>query len=83
MTLAVLLSTTSVVPLWILIVGVMLAAGVTPLATWAVSKLRSQMARRFLLAFAVAVVLSLTLGVGTAQAVVFRCDSDWWWLWIC
>jgi hypothetical protein len=81
---AVLLPSVSAVPLWVLMLGVMLAAGVTPLATWAARAIRSQLARRFLLAVAIAIVLSLTVGASTVYAVAFGpCDSIYWWLWWC
>jgi len=81
---AVLLPAVSVVPIWFVIVGVVLAAGLAPIATWAGRALRSQLARRFLLAVACAIVVALTIGVTTVYAVAFGpCDSAWWWLWMC
>ena len=55
-----------------------------PIATWLARALRSQLARRFLLAVACAIVVSLTLGARTVYAVaVGPCDWSWYWLWIC
>lgn len=87
MTFAVVLPMLSVVPAWVLIAGVVIAAGLTPLATWAVSALRSRMVRLFLVAVAFAIVISLTLGVGTSYAAIKGCDTctEWWCVifWLC
>lgn len=80
---AVMLPAVSVIPMWFVVVGVILAAGAAPLATWAARALRSQLARRFLLALAFAIILSLTLGVSTVYAVSVKCDWYDVLFWLC
>jgi hypothetical protein len=80
---AVLLPAVSVVPVWLVVAGVILAAGLAPIATWAGRALRSQLARRFLLAVFFACILART----TYAVICPSCgDCDPWWLewfWIC
>lgn len=71
---AVMLPAVSVVPVWFLIVGVVLAAGLAPMATWCARALRSQLARRFLLA----VLLATFLGASSVFAAGYCCCDDFW-----